>query len=123
MAAVATPIATAIDWPLYIAAVALGTLAGIVRLTRWHGAGRGREVLPSLIFLGAVAALRSSAGGANAGIGIVALLPVFWTALHGDRRELCVVVAGVALFFFAPLVLIGPPNIPPPSTAPASCSS
>lgn len=114
LAAVATPIATSIDWPLYVAAVGLGVLAGAIRMTRWRGAiGGAREVLPSLIFLGAVAALRSSAGGVNSGIGIVALLPVFWTALHGDRRQLCLVVAAVALFFFAPLVLVGPPEYPP----------
>jgi diguanylate cyclase (GGDEF)-like protein len=113
VAAVTTPIATTIDWPLYVAAIALGALAGAIRLTRWRGAvGGSREVLPSLIFLGGVAVLRSSAGGANSGIGIVALLPVFWTALHGDRRQLCVVVAGVALFFFAPLVLVGAPEYP-----------
>jgi diguanylate cyclase (GGDEF)-like protein len=113
LAAIATPIATTIQWPLYLAAIGLGLLAGTIRLTSWHDRlGAGREALPSLIFLGAVALLRSSAGGANSGIGIVALLPVFWTALHGDRRQLCLVVAAVALFFFAPLVLIGPPEYP-----------
>jgi diguanylate cyclase (GGDEF)-like protein len=113
LAALATPIATTIQWPLYVAAIGLGLLAGTIRLTDWHDRlGAGREVLPSLIFLGAVALLRSSAGGANSGIAIVALLPVFWTALHGDRRQLCLVVAAVALFFFAPLVLIGPPEYP-----------
>jgi diguanylate cyclase (GGDEF)-like protein len=43
---------------------------------------------------------------------VVAFLPVFWTALHGDRRELSLVVVGVALFFFAPLILVGPPEYP-----------
>jgi len=113
LAAIATPIATSIEWPLYVAAVGLGVLAGAIRLTRWRGRlGAGREVLPSLIFLGAVALLRSSAGGVNSGIGIVALLPVFWTALHGDRPQLCVVVAAVALFFFTPLVFIGGSEYP-----------
>ena len=113
LAAITTPIATTIEWPLYMAAIGVGVLAGAIRVTRWHALlGAGREVVPSLIFLGAVALLRSSAGGANAGIGIVALLPVFWTALHGDRRQLCLVVAAVALFFFAPLVFIGAPEYP-----------
>jgi K+-sensing histidine kinase KdpD len=114
LGAIATPIATSIDWPLYVAAIALGALAGAIRLTRWRGSvGGARELLPSMIFLGAVAVLRSSAGGANsAGVGILALLPVFWTALHGGRRQLCFVVAGVALFFFAPLVLVGAPAYP-----------
>lgn len=113
LAAIATPIATSIEWPLYVAAIGLGLLAGAIRLTRWRvSLGTGREVVPSLIFLCAVALLRSSAGGANSGIAIVALLPVFWTALHGDRLQLCLVVGAVALFFFAPLVLIGPPEYP-----------
>jgi diguanylate cyclase (GGDEF)-like protein len=113
LAAIVTPTAGSIQWPLYVAAIGLGVLAGVIRLTRWQNAlGIGREILPSMIFLSAVALLRSSAGGANSGIAIVALLPVFWTALHGDRRQLCLVVAAVALFFFAPLVLIGPPEYP-----------
>jgi diguanylate cyclase (GGDEF)-like protein len=113
LAALATPIATTIQWPLYVAAIGFGVLAGALRLTRWHGRlDAVREVLPSLIFLVAVELMRSSAGGANSGIGIVALLPVFWTALHGDRRQLCLVVAAVALFFFAPLVLVGGPEYP-----------
>jgi diguanylate cyclase (GGDEF)-like protein len=113
LAAVAAPIATSVDWPVYLVAVALGVAAGMVRLTRLHLAlGVARELLPSAIFLVAVALLRSSAGGANSGVAIVALLPVFWTALHSDRRQLCLVVGAVALFFFVPLVLIGPPEYP-----------
>jgi diguanylate cyclase (GGDEF)-like protein len=42
----------------------------------------------------------------------VALLPVFWTALHGDRRQLCVVTLGVAVFFLAPPLLVGGPAYP-----------
>jgi diguanylate cyclase (GGDEF)-like protein len=113
LAAIATPIATTIHWPLYVAAVTLGALAGVVRLVPIPGMlGRVPELLPSAIFLGAVALLRSSAGGANSGIAIVALLPVFWTALHGDRRQLCLVVAALAAFFFGPLVLVGGAEYP-----------
>lgn len=113
LAAIATPIATEVDWGLYAAAIALGALAGLARLARWHGAlDHAREVVPSMIFLLAVALLRAAGGGANSGVAIVALLPVFWTALHGDRRQLCLVVVCVALFFLAPLVLVGPPEYP-----------
>ncbi len=113
LAAIVTPIATDVDWGVYTAAVALGTVAGLSRLPDWRGPLRHtREVVPSMIFLLAVALLRASAGGANSGIGIVALLPVFWTALHGDRRQLSLVVVCVALFFLAPLALVGPPEYP-----------
>lgn len=102
------PVGATIDWGQYAVAVGLSVLAGLIRLTPWQGAlGSAREVFPSLVFLIGVAFLRSSAGGANSGIAVVALLPVFWTALHGDRRELCVVTLGVAVFFLAPPLLIG----------------
>jgi diguanylate cyclase (GGDEF)-like protein len=113
LAAMVALVGTTVDWAQYAAAVGLGVLAGLVRLTRWRGAlGRSREVLPSLIFLAAVAFLRSSASGANAGVAVLALLPVFWTALYGDRRQLCIVVVGVAVFFLAPPLLVGAPAYP-----------
>jgi diguanylate cyclase (GGDEF)-like protein len=109
LAAIVAPIATSdVDWPLYATAVALGVLAGLLRLIPVRGVlAQAREIPPSLIFLGAVACLRSATGGANSGIAVVALLPVFWTALYGDRRQLCVVTAAMAVFFLAPLVLFG----------------
>jgi diguanylate cyclase (GGDEF)-like protein len=113
LAAVVAVVATTVDWPQYAAAVGLALLAGLVRITPWQGAlGKVREVPPSLIFLAAVAFLRSSAGGANSGVAVVALLPVFWTALHGDRRQLSVVTVGVAIFFLAPLLFVGAPAYP-----------
>jgi diguanylate cyclase (GGDEF)-like protein len=113
LAAVVAVVDATVDWARFAAALALGLLAGLVRLSPWQGAlGRFREVVPSLIFLTAVAFLRSSAGGANSGIAVVALLPVFWTALYGDRRQLCLVTVGVAVFFLAPPLLVGAPAYP-----------
>lgn len=106
-------VATTVDWAQYGVALALGLLAGGVRLAPWQVApGRAKEVLPSLIFLAGVAFLRSSAGGTNSGVAMVALLPVFWTALYGDRRQLCAVTVGVAVFFLAPPLLVGAPAYP-----------
>jgi diguanylate cyclase (GGDEF)-like protein len=113
LAAVVAVVGTTVDWAQYALALGLGIAAGLVRLAPWSGAlGRAREVLPSLIFLAAVASLRSSAGGANSGVAVMALLPVFWTALYGDRRQLCMVTVGVAVFFFAPLLFVGAPVYP-----------
>ncbi len=113
LAAIVAPIATKVDWSQYLAAIALGVLAGLVRLMPMSGAlAKTREIPPSLIFLAAVACLRSSAGGANSGIAVVALLPVFWTALYGDRPQLCVVTVAMAVFFLAPLVFIGGTTYP-----------
>jgi diguanylate cyclase (GGDEF)-like protein len=101
-------LADRIDWAQYGIALSLGVLAGLIRLTPWQGTlGRAREVFPSLVFLTGVAFLRSAAGGANSGIAVVSLLPVFWTALHGDRRQLCIVTAGLAVFFLGPPLTIG----------------
>jgi diguanylate cyclase (GGDEF)-like protein len=114
LAAVVALVGTTVDWAQYAVAVGLGVLAGLIRLTPLQGVlGRAREVFPSLVFLTGVAFLRSSAGGANSGIAIVALLPVFWTALHGDRRQLCVVTMGVAVFFLAPPLIVGGAAYPP----------
>jgi diguanylate cyclase (GGDEF)-like protein len=108
LAAAVAIVGSTVNWIDYAAAVGLGVLAGLVRLIRLKGASaQTREIPPSLIFLAAVTFLRSSAGGSNSGVAVVALLPVFWTALYGDRRQLCVVTAAVAVFFLAPLVFVG----------------
>jgi diguanylate cyclase (GGDEF)-like protein len=113
LAAVVAPIGNSVQWGVYAEAIALAVLAGALRASRWSARLGGiREALPSTVFLAAAALLRSSAGGASSGIGIVALLPVFWTALHGDRPQLLAVVGGVALFYFAPLLLIGGAEYP-----------
>jgi diguanylate cyclase (GGDEF)-like protein len=113
LAAAVTLVGTTIDWAQYAVAVGLGVLAGLIRLAPWQGTlGRASEVFPSLVFLIGVAFLRSSGGGANSGIAVVALLPVFWTALHGGRRQLCVVTLGVAAFFLVPPLLIGGADYP-----------
>jgi diguanylate cyclase (GGDEF)-like protein len=98
-----------IDWPEYALAAGLASLAGIWRLLPLQGAiARAREVPPSLIFLCAVALLRDSAGGVNSGMAILALLPVFYTALStSERRQLAVVMVGVTVFFLAPILLVG----------------
>jgi diguanylate cyclase (GGDEF)-like protein len=108
LAAVATIVATKVDWRQYVLALALVVTSGLIRLIPLRGAlSRFTEIPPSLIFLAAVAFLRSSAGGADSGVAVVALLPVFWTALYGDRRELCVVTIAMAVFFLAPLIFVG----------------
>jgi diguanylate cyclase (GGDEF)-like protein len=108
LAALVAVVASTVNWVDYGAALALGFLAGLVRLIPWRGAlTKAREIPPSLIFLVSVTFLRSAAGGTNSGIAVVALLPVFWTALYGDRRQLCVVTFGMAVFFLAPILFVG----------------
>jgi diguanylate cyclase (GGDEF)-like protein len=105
-------VGSTIDWTLYAIATALLLLAGVPRLILAHRR-RLREVTSSLIFLAAVAVLRASAGGANSGVAVVALITVFYVALYGeDRLQLCIIIAGVAAFYLIPIVLIGPPQYP-----------
>ena len=113
LAWIAVPVGSSMDWGMYAFSAALAVLSGAWRIAPLRGApAAAREALPSLIFLTAVALLRSSAGGSNSGAAVVALLPVFYTALHSDRRQLSIVIAGVAVFFLAPIVLVGPPAYP-----------
>ena len=75
--------------------------------------GGAGVVWSALLFLLAVGLLRNASGGMTSGVGMLALIPVFHTALHSrSRRALIVVLAGVALFYLLPIVLIGPPAYP-----------
>jgi diguanylate cyclase (GGDEF)-like protein len=111
---IAVLVGTTIDWPEY--AISLALLAA-----SWaYGVGTGLRgnmltgtVLGSLGFLLALGLLRDSAGGSVAAVSIVTLLPVFQTALYTrDRVGLWIVLVGVALFYLAPLIFIGPPRYP-----------
>jgi diguanylate cyclase (GGDEF)-like protein len=91
-------------------AFALALTALVVATTVWLPWSRlpgAVRVGPSLVFFVAVAFLREAAGGASSGVGVLVLLPVFWMALHGTRTPLLVVLAGVAGFYFAPVLIVG----------------
>jgi diguanylate cyclase (GGDEF)-like protein len=103
-----------IDWTEY--AISLALLGASWWYGVWVGV-RGQmrvgTVVGSLGFLAAVGLLRQASGGSTSGISILALLPVFQTALYvRDRRALWIVLAAVLAFYLAPLVLVGPPEYP-----------
>jgi diguanylate cyclase (GGDEF)-like protein len=92
----------------FAAAAALAlVVVGMGAWTRRSGASRAMRVVPSLLFLVSASLLRDAGGGVASGVGVVALLPVFWLALHGDARQLAVVLAGVAAYYLVPVVLVG----------------
>jgi diguanylate cyclase (GGDEF)-like protein len=67
----------------------------------------------ALVFLAAVAVLRNSVGGTNSGAAVLAMIPVFHTALYSrSRRDMAIVVAGVGIFYLAPILIVGPPAYP-----------
>lgn len=104
------PIATSVDWTEYALAAALLVLCGICHELLPRGIGR---VAPELIFLAALGLLRDSGGGTASGASAVAIVPVFYVALHSEsRRDLYVVLAGLAVFYIAPILIVGPPAYP-----------
>jgi len=113
LAWLAVPIGTSIQWSAYAASVALlavtGGLLAVARAGRWSLG----LVPPSFAFLLAVALLRGSAGGISSGAAGLSMIPVFYAALSGaDRRQLYMVLLGVAAFYLIPIILIGPPPYP-----------
>jgi diguanylate cyclase (GGDEF)-like protein len=59
-----------------------------------------------------VVALLRAAGGPS-GVAAMVLLPVFWVALCGTRRQLWGLLAGVLLIFVVPLIVVGGADYPP----------
>jgi diguanylate cyclase (GGDEF)-like protein len=113
LAWIAVPIGSSMNWGLYALAGGLAMFAGVLCIVPLPGVlTKAREAIPSLIFLVAVALLRDSAGGINSAVGVLALLPVFYTALYSDRPQLCVVVIWMATLFIAQIQLVGPPAYP-----------
>ena len=105
---------SSITWWEYWTALVLALAAGG---TAFWAIVDGRHpwlaVVPSaLLLLAAVGLLRNSAGGIPSGAGSLAILPVFQTALYSrSRRDLAIVLLGVALFFLIPIWVWVPPGI------------
>ncbi len=112
---IAMLVGSSLHWGQYALSVALLAIALAIPFA---GAAGGRlkrtpVVVGSLVLLIALALLRNSAGGSTSGVSVLALIPVFYTALNTQsRRELVVILIGVALFYLAPMLLIGPPAYP-----------
>lgn len=106
------PIGNQVDWLVYALAAALAiAIACMAVLAPWRRLPRALRIVPSLLFLVAVALLRD-ASGVVAGVGALTLVPVFWLALHGSRGQLLILIAGVCAFFLTPAALTGGPDYP-----------
>jgi len=104
------PIGGRVDWSGYALAsgLMLAVACGVV-LVPWRRLPPMVRVVPSLLFLVALALLRD-VSGVVMGVGALTLIPVFWVALHGSRGQLLVLVAGVCAFFIAPDLPAGDPS-------------
>lgn len=107
------PIDRDVGWLAYALALALtiGVIAGTV-LTPWQRVPAVARLAPPAVFLVAAALLRDAGGGFTSGVATLALVPVFWIALHGSRAGLVVVLLGVAAFLVVPVLAIGEPAYP-----------
>jgi len=93
---------------LMVAVFAGAVLLPWARLPRWS------QAVPPLALLVALALVVDGAGGARTGLGEpLLLLPLAWMVLHGTPRELALALAGAALAFAVPLLLVGEPGYPP----------
>ncbi|HEY5428200.1 MAG TPA: sensor domain-containing diguanylate cyclase [Solirubrobacteraceae bacterium] len=104
-----------INWPQYSAASAMAIVAlGLTMLTARGGRWARDGIVPGgVAFLVAVAMLRNSAGGISSGAGGLAIIPVFHIALYSRRRrDLGLILAGVAVFYIAPILVVGSPFYP-----------
>jgi diguanylate cyclase (GGDEF)-like protein len=111
LAWIAVLVGTSVELETYAAASVLVLLVGVLPLTGWRFLRFG-GVPSALLYLSAVALLRGAAGGFSSGVGVLAVVPVFYVALYAGRRALGIVLAGVAVFYLAPILLIGAPQYP-----------
>jgi diguanylate cyclase (GGDEF)-like protein len=98
--------------PMVLAGAVFISMVVSVLVAPWKRMPGWAQVLPMLSCLAVVALLRDAEGGSVSSESALALVPVFWCALYGTPRQLGVVIAGVALIFIVPRVLVGSPRYP-----------
>ena len=107
-----------LDVETYLLAAAIAAVSLLMVLLRPAYDGpiaRAVGDLPSsLVLLAAIGLLRVSVpGGPVSAYSLVALVPVFWTALYGDGLgQLVVMLVALAAFYAAPPAILGPPAYP-----------
>jgi diguanylate cyclase (GGDEF)-like protein len=81
-------------------------------LAPWRLLPHFAQVVPPFAYFVVIALLREADGGALSSYSELAMLPVFWLALYGTRRQLGLSIVGVAALFLTPLLLVGSPDYP-----------
>jgi diguanylate cyclase (GGDEF)-like protein len=108
------PLGGLVRWHEVGPALALQALIGLIMAFRARLALHRFRLLGAIGivgYLGSVALLRDGTA-ATAGYGILALMPVVWVSLRGGRGEFWLSIAGVAVVYLLPMVLVGPPQYP-----------
>jgi diguanylate cyclase (GGDEF)-like protein/PAS domain S-box-containing protein len=106
------PAETGVRWREVIGALILLAFAGIGLTAAAGGHQRRATTLASLFALLAAIGLLRAGVGANAGFGPLIFLPVLWAALERRRTELLLVLAGVAVVYFLPMLSAHGPQYP-----------
>src|SRR6266540_3044045 len=78
----------------------------------WQRLPHFAQMAPPFAFFVVIVLLREADGGGASAYPVLAMLPVFWLALYGTRRQLAVSIVGVAAIFLMPLLLVGSPDYP-----------
>ena len=96
------------SWLNIGAAIALSLLLAVAAFALpWKKLpGWAPGTLPLLYFL-VIALLRDAQGGTSSGYAPLCMLPVFWLALYGSRRQLALAIGAVGVIFIGPLLLGG----------------
>jgi diguanylate cyclase (GGDEF)-like protein len=101
------------DVPLLLAGAGLTVLAALMVVAfPWQRGPGWAAVVPALVYLLAVGLTREAGGGNESGVGPMVMLPVMAMALYGTRRVLWVVLGGVALTYWLPIVVEGGERYP-----------
>jgi diguanylate cyclase (GGDEF)-like protein/PAS domain S-box-containing protein len=106
------PAETGVRWREVIGALILLAFAGVGLTAAAGGHERRATTLASLFALLAAIGLLRAGVGANAGFGPLIFLPVLWAALDRRRTELLLVLAGVAVVYFLPMISAHGPQYP-----------
>src|SRR6188508_732271 len=97
---------------LFTAAALNALILVSAALAPWRLLPHFAQVVPPFAYFVVIALLRESDGGALSSYSVLAMLPVFWLALYGTRRQLGLSIVGVAAVFLTPLLLVGSPEYP-----------
>lgn len=94
------------------ALVLTAAIIAAVLLLPWRRLPGWARAVPPLAWLVVVALLRHDGGAGISGYATLSLLPVFWFALYGSRRELWIAVIGLLVIVAGPAIALGAPQYP-----------
>jgi signal transduction histidine kinase len=101
------------DWSYFVAALAVAVAScAAAALVPWERLPPTAVIVPPLAVVLSIVLLREGQGGSLSGYGALFLVPTLWVACYGTRMQLAILLAGVLVAFWAPIVLIGEPAYP-----------